>query len=169
MTGHQTAALAGNMPPSFYGHPLLYMGTLFSLFLVVLLALEWLWRLAWSVVERPAPFKSPTSVLRLIFALLLTGALVRTGPDLWLLMRWPSVTPEHRLALAEFDNRMDAGAFIFLSAAWLFARLGDSMLTYQLEKSPLPVHLWPTWRQMVRPLKIGAGVLVIAFALTFLR
>jgi hypothetical protein len=157
------------MPPSFMEHPVLYMLTVFSLLLIVLLALEWLWRIVWCFFERPAPFKSPLNVLRMILALLLAGAVVRSGPDLLLLMAWPDISPAARLDLVVFDNRMDATAFIFLSGAWLIARLGDPMLTYQLEKRPLPVHLWPTWQQMKRPLKIGAGVAVIAFALTFLQ
>jgi len=161
--------MATDMPPSFMQHPLLYMATVFSLLLVVLLALEWVWRLVWSFFERPAPLKSPTTVLRLIFLFLLAGALVRSGPDLWLLMRWPGIDEQERLALAYLDNQMDAGAFIFLSLAWLIARLGDPMLTYQLEKTPLPLHLWPTREQLKRPAKIGVGVLAIAFALTYLR
>lgn len=161
--------MAGDMPPSFEGHPLLYMATVFSLLLVVLLALEWLWRIIWSFFERPATLKSPTTVLRVVFLFLLLGTLVRSGPDLWLLMRWPAIPWHERLALAHFDNQLDAGAFIFLSVAWLVGRVGEPMLTYQLEKMPLPVHLWPTWQQLKRPAKIGVGVLVIAFALTYLR
>jgi hypothetical protein len=158
-----------DLPPAFDGHPVLYMATVFSLLLVMLLALEWLWRITWSFFERPAPVKAPVTVLRVIFLLLLVGAVVRSGPDLWLIMRWPQLDGAERIALMDFDNRMDAGAFIFLSLAWLVGRLGEPMLTYQLEKRPLPVHLWPTWEQMKRPLKIGMGVFAIAFALTYLR
>lgn len=161
--------MAATMPSSFDGHPLLYMATIFSLLLVCLLAAEWLWRIAWSFFERPASLKSPITVMRIIFSLLLVGALVRTAPDLWLLMRWPALTPVERLELADFDNQLDAGAFIFMSLAWLIARLGDPMITHQLEKKPLPVHLWPTREQLKRPAKIGVGVLAIAFALTYLR
>lgn len=157
------------MPPAFVGHEPLYMLTVFSLLLVVLLALEWQWRLAWSFFERPAPLKSPTTVLRVVFVLLLTGLLVAKGPDLWLYMRWPVLNDAGRLGLEQLDARMDASAFIFLSLAWLLARLGDPMLQHQLEKQPLPIHLWPTWEQMKRPLKIGCGVFVIAFTLTYLR
>ncbi len=161
--------MEANVPPAFVEYPLLYMGTVFSLLLAALLALEWLWRLAWAVFERPAPLKSPTTVVRLILALLLVGGLLRSGPDLWLLMRWPVLTPAERLGWEIFDSQLDSTVFIFFSVAWLAFRLGEPMISYQLEKQPLPVHLWPTWRQLLRPLKIGVGVFAIAFALTYLR
>jgi hypothetical protein len=160
---------ADRLPPSFAGEPWLYLATVFSLLLIVLLVLEWLWRLVWSFFETPVPFKSPSMVLRTMLVLLLTGALIRSGPDLYLLMAWDSITPPARQAIAVTDNQLDAIAFVFMSLAWLIARLGEPMVEYQLRKEPLPVHLWPTWKQLKRPLKIGVGVFAIAFALTFLK
>lgn len=158
-----------NYPPGFDGHPLLYLITLFSMLLTVLLALEWLWRITWAFFERPFPLKHPASVHRIIFWSLMIGLLIRIGPDVWLLMRWPTLTVHGREQIQQIDGLLDATSFVWMSAAWLIARLGDPIMQYQLEKQPLPIHLWPTARQLKRPLYIGIGVFLISFALTFLR
>lgn len=156
-------------PPGFESAPVLYLATVFSLILVMMLALEWTWRLIWSIFERPAPVKHPVTVFRIILLALLVGSIVRIAPDTWLLMRWPNLEPHERASIQLWDARLDAGAFIFMSLAWLTARLGDPFITFQLEKQPVPVHLWPTWRDLRRPMKIGVAVFAIAFALTYLR
>lgn len=149
--------------------PLLYMGAVFALMLGVLLAAEWLWRLAWSFVERPVPFKTPAMGVRIVLVLLLAGLLVRAVPRLWLFMRWPTLDPAQREAWQTLTAQAEITAVVLFSFAWLFALLGEPMIKYQLEKEPLPLHLWPTREQLKRPLKIGAGVFAIAFALTYLR
>jgi hypothetical protein len=158
-----------DFPPGFTGHPLLYLLTLFSMMLTVLLALEWLWRIGWALVERPRPLKHPSTVLRMVFVFLLVGLLFRIGPDAWLLMRWAQTTPAGRLQLEHFDSMLDTTSFVWMSLAWLAARLGDPFVQFQLEKRPIPVHLWPTAQQLRRPLYIGLGVFLIACALTFMR
>lgn len=156
-------------PPGFEGHPALYLATLFSMMLTVLLSLEWIWRIVWSFFEKPHELKHPATVLRIVFLLLLAGILVRICPDVWLIMRYPVLRDAERIAIQTFDARLDATSFVFMSSAWLIARLGQPFVMYQLEKQPLPVHLWPSLRSLRRPLYIGLGVFAIAFALTFLR
>lgn len=149
--------------------PLLYLSAIFFLLLGVLLTLEWLWRLGWSFVERPHPLRTPATAVRVVLVVLLVAALVRVAPRLWLFMRWPTLTPLERADLYAMAAQGEIIAVLFFSFAWLFALLGEPMVKYQLEKEPLPMHLWPTWEQVKRPLKIGGGVFAIAFALTYLR
>ena len=160
--------LEGAYPPGLES-PLLYLSAVFFLLLGTLLTLEWLWRLAWSFVERPARLRTPAMAVRITLFILLCAALVRVVPRLWLFLRWPQLSPTERNDLYAMAAQSEIVAVLFFSFAWLFALLGEPMIKYQLEKEPLPLHLWPTWEQMKRPLKIGAGVFAIAFALTYLR
>lgn len=157
----------GSAPEGFEGQPILYMVTIFSLLLVNLLSLEWMWRLAWSIHERPLTIRHPGTTLRIVLFLLVFGGIVRSGPDLVWLVRWPDISVGERDFLLRIDAYMDTISFIPFSLAWLFAFLGGPMIVYQLSRHPLPLHLWPTFDQLKRPLKIGAGVAVICFALTF--
>lgn len=147
----------------------LYLTAVFFMLLGVLLALEWLWRLVWCLFERPAPLRSPHTAMRIVLIALLVGGVARVGPRLWLFMRWPTLTTPERADLYAMAAQSEIIAVAIFSVAWLLNLLGEPMITYQLEKQPLPLHLWPTWEQMKRPLKIGVGVFAIAFALTYLR
>jgi hypothetical protein len=158
----------GTYPPGIDG-PYFYLASVFALLLGMLLALEWLWRLAWSFVEAPASPKTPLTVLRGVFVILLGAAIIRMAPQLWLYMRWPALTPAGRTEIAAFGARADFTDVVLFTLAWLAFYLAGPMLTYQLRKEPLALHLWPAREQVKRPLKIGLGVFVIAFVLTFLR
>lgn len=158
----------GGYPPGLES-PLLYLSTIFALLLGLLLALEWLWRLSWSFFERPAPLRSPITVVRAVLVVLLIAAVVRVGPRVWLFMRWPRLQISERTDLAELSGKMEITAVLFFVLAWILAHVGEPLVRYQLEKEPLPLHLWPTFEQMKRPLKIGVGVFALAFALTYLR
>lgn len=158
----------GQFPPGLES-PLLYMAAVGLLLLGVLLALEWLWRIVWSFFERPSPFRTPSTAVRVTLIILLVGGLVRAGPRLWLFMRWPQLTPAGREGIAELSAYMEITGVLLFSIAWLFAQLGEPMISHQLTKQPLPLHLWPTVDQLRRPAKIGLGVFAIAFALTYLR
>lgn len=158
----------GIYPPGLDG-PLIYLVTVWALMLGALLALEWLWRLAWSLFERPAPLRAPLTAVRVILLVLIAAGLIRTVPRLWLFMRWPILSPVERELVAVLSAQAEVAAVLLFSLAWLVAQLGEPMVKYQLEKQPLPLHLWPTWEQMKRPAKIGVGVFAIAFALTYLR
>jgi len=147
----------------------LYLAAVFFMMLGCLLALEWIWRTIWAIIERSAPLRSPATATRIVIVFLLAAALVRTGPRLWLFMRWPALSPAERADLYAMAAQSEILGVVLFSLAWLLALLGEPMIRYQLEKQPLPLHLWPTWEQMKRPLKIGVGVFAIAFALTYLR
>lgn len=157
----------GELPPGFEGYPLLYMATVFSLLLANILTLEWIWRLSWAIHEKPYDLRHPATAMRAVLMLLLLGAIMRSGPDTWLLVRWSDISPLERLSLLIFDGYMDSVSFLPFSLAWLVAWLASPMVNYQLDRKPTPLHLWPTRDQIRRPLKIGVGVLVISFALTF--
>jgi hypothetical protein len=163
------AAFFSPTQPSFVGAPLLQMLTTFSALLVVLLALEWLWRTLWAMRESGSAIGSPSAAMRAMVGLLLVAALLRIGPDAILYASWPDLSPRWRYGIALWDKRLDAVAFAPFSLAWLVSYLGGPMVYYQLARLPLPLHLWPTWEQMKRPLKIGVGALALAFAFTYLR
>lgn len=158
----------GGYPPGL-SDPLLYLSTIFALLLGFLLSLEWLWRLTWSFFERPATLRSPVTFVRVVLVIMLIAGAVRIGPRLWLFMRWPRLGIEQRLDLAQLSGQMEITAVLFFVLAWLLAHVGEPLVRYQLEKEPLPLHLWPTFEQMKRPIKIGVGVFAIAFALTYMR
>lgn len=158
----------GGYPPGL-DSPLLYFCTVFALLLGALLTLEWIWRITWAFSENPAPFKSPVTVWRAILLMLLVAAFLRIGPRLWLFMRWPRLQISERLDLAQLSAQAEVTAVIIFSTAWLFALIGEPLINYQLENKSIPLHLWPTRQQLKRPIKIGVGVLAIAFALTFMR
>lgn len=158
-----------DVPPGFEGHPIAFAATLFSLLTINLLALEWLWRLTWGIVEDRCPLKHPTTVLRVVLIGLVAGAVIRSGPDLLWLMFWNDTTDVQRQWLLQLDSLMDSVAFIPWVISWLMAYLGMPMLQYQLKIHPLPIHLWPTPRQIMRPLKIFFGVLFITLVITYHR
>lgn len=157
------------LPAVYAGHQWLYLVTVFSLLLTLLLALEWLWRLVWQFFDRPFPLKHPATVVRLIILLFLVQLVTRMGPDVWLLMRWPKMGAAERVTTILVDSRMDTTSFVWMGLAWLLARLADPIIGYQLERQPLGVHLWPTAQQLKRPVYICIGVFLISFALTYLR
>ncbi len=159
--------LASDYPPGFEGLPWLYAATVFSLLIVNILALEWMWRLSWSLYERPYTLKHPVTVTRVILFALILGALIRSGPDvLWLTM-WQELDISGRNAMLHFDDVMDALAFVPWTIAWLAAYLGSPIVNHQLTNKPIPVHLWPSRSQIIRPLKIVVAVLAITLAITF--
>ncbi len=160
---------ASDFPPGFEGHPLLFMAATFGHLIVVLFALEWGWRIIWQMCERPVAFRTPLTVIRLIILCLLVGALFSRAPDAIILMSWADIEPSSRERLQNIDAALDALGLIPFGLAWMLGYIGWPLMTYQLTREPLPVHLWPTRQQMVRPAKIGAGVFALAFALAYLR
>jgi hypothetical protein len=158
-----------DLPPAFEGQPLLYLVTVFAQMSVALLILEWLWRTAWAMKERPSGWKTPVTVSRVILMALLLTIAARGFGDLVFNMRYSELTPHGREVVATLDNQLEGLALLPFIFAWFLDRLGGGMIVYQLERLPIPLHLWPTWSQMRRPVKIGAGVFVLALTLTFLR
>lgn len=157
------------VPGSFAGGPFLYFAFLWSIFLIGLLTLEWLWRTGWALWEDAQGVKHPATAIRLATFLLLLSVIMRIGPDIVLYASWADLSPEARFAISNFDKRLDTVSFVPFSLAWLASHLGAPIILYQLKREPLPLHLWPTWQQLKRPLKIGMGVAALAFALVYLR
>lgn len=156
-------------PPGFDGFPFLYVSTLFSLMMIGLLSLEWTWRLGWQFLERPSPLRHPVSAVRLILIFLLLGTLIRVLPNLVYMTLWADLSPHERRWWMQTDALLDTISFFPFSISWLIGYLGGPMIIHQLLRHPIPLHLWPTGRQMFRPLKIGMGVLVISLAVVFLQ
>lgn len=156
-------------PPGFEGLDFLYLSTLFSLLLVCLLTMEWMWRLVWSLIETPAPLRHPGTGVRWCIIFILLGGFIRLAPNVFWLMFWNEMSPRGRWWSMQADALLDTISFIPFSLAWLIGYLGGPMIVYQLNRQPLPMHLWPTADQIKRPLKIGVGVMGIAFAVVYLR
>lgn len=142
---------------------------LFSLIFFSAMALEWLWRYAWSLREHPAPLKDPTTALRGTIILILLAMLCRVLPDTVQAMVWAESDAAARIRLLIWNERFNALSSIPFALAWLMAYLGGPMILYQLHREPIPLHLWPTWKQVARPAKIASACLALALALTFLR
>jgi hypothetical protein len=121
------------------------------------------------MVERRFPYQHPSSVARVILMSLLVSIVLRAGPDILSLMLWGDMSPAERLTLLKMDGYLDTVSFVPFGVAWVTAFLGGPILMYQLERHPLPLHLWPTWRQVRRPMKIGLAVLAISVATTLFR
>lgn len=156
-------------PPSFEGHPLAQAFVVFGLLTCGLLSAEWLWRLLWSLVERPLPLRHPASVVRLINITLLVSILMRVTPDISLVMLAQESDKSVLNYLEWIDRIMDGASAIPLVFAWFWSLIGFPMIAFQLSREPLPVNLWPHLSQCWRPIKIGGLVLLISLAVTFLR
>lgn len=164
------ASYNSDIPPAFIGQPpILYMVAIFSLFMTVLLAAEWLWRNVWALFERPQPLKTPLTAVRVLLISMLSAVIIRVGPDVVLFGAWQDMTPAMRWQVSVTDKMLDVFAFLPFSFAWLISYLGGPIIFYQLEREPLPLHLLPTLKQLARPLKIAAAVLFISAVLVFAR
>lgn len=156
-------------PAAVIGRPLLEAGTLFAYILITMLALNWAWRQVWALCEGPATLRDPGASIRWTILLLLLSALLRVVPDTVLAMSWAELTPRGRYDISTWDRVADIVSAVPFVAAWGAAYIGGPMVFFQLRREPLPLHLFPTWRQSQRPLKIALACLVLALALTFLR
>jgi hypothetical protein len=163
------AAYHGEVPPSLVGVQLLYLAVLWSLLMITLLALEWLWRTAWGLIEDRQAIKHPVTAVRVGTIFLLVSVLMRIGPDVVLFASWPDLSPAWRYWISVFDKQLETVSFFPFSLAWLCSHLGGPMVLYQLRRDPIPLNLWPTWQQFKRPLKIGGGVTALAFVLVYAR
>lgn len=158
-----------SLPPSFEGNHFIYALSVFGLMTIFLLAAEWLWRSSWAMAEKPRPLRHPVTISRLVLVLILTSVVMRTTFDVVLTMAWPEMSQDYRLFVAQLDRLMDglsAGPFFL---AWLAALLGGAMIDWQLVRQPVPIDLWPTWRHLRRPAKIGGLVVLISLSVTYLR
>lgn len=156
-----------DVPPGFEGHPFLFLSTLFSLLLVNIFALEWFWRILWGAWEQPHDWKHPVSTLRILLLLIGLSILFRSVPDTLRLAFWHELSPVSRLNLTTAGHFFRVVSVIPFGLAWFVGFLSMPLLHYQLDKQPLPLHLWPTRKQLQRPLKIAVAVLAISAAITF--
>jgi hypothetical protein len=156
-----------SVPPGFESQPVVYMLDLFSLMMVSLLCMEWVWRIAWGAYERPHPLKHPITVLRIILLGVALSILMRIGPDVVRFAGWRDLSPYARYLSYQIDHYLDVVSFFPFSLSWLVGYLTMDMIHFQLDRRPLPMHLWPTLHQMARPLKIGVAVFAISAAITY--
>jgi hypothetical protein len=164
------AAVEQGIPPSFHGDQTFYMLGVFGLLTVVFLALNWLWRILWCLFEDRRALCAPVTLYRMIIALLLMKALLRAIPSAILLMRWPEMSLESRLFVAQAERFLDGAALIPFGIAWLIDYTTGGVLQYQLKRlPPPPTDIWPRLDALKRPAMIAAGSIAIAFAVVFLQ
>jgi hypothetical protein len=161
------ARYAENVPPGFEGQPVLFTLTVFSLLIVVLFAMEWAWRIVWGAFENPFPLKHPITVLRTILFTVSVSVVLRVAPLVMRFALWKEMSPEWRLSMYQASHSMDIVSVIPWIVAWTLGYLTMPFLHYQLDKKPIPMHLWPTRQQLTRPLKIILAVMFISIAITF--
>lgn len=158
-----------SLPPSFQGDTFSYAMSVTGLMIVFLLSAEWLWRVLWSMRESPRELRHPITISRTVLALLLASVLMRVTCDVVLTLAWPELSAEQRLSWAWTDRLMDGLSAGPTALAWLVAVLGGPMVDWQLMRRPVPINLWPSWRQVRRPALIAAWVVGIAFTVAYLR
>jgi hypothetical protein len=164
------ASIEQGIPPSFDGSHVFYMMALFGLMTMVLLAMNWLWRRIWLMVEDPQPLCSPATVSRVVVILLLMTALIRGIPATVLLLKWPELGAAARLDLSQVERFLDGVALIPFGLAWVIDYLAGGVVQFQLKRRPPPgADLWPRREDLLGPVKIAAGSLAIAFAVVFLQ
>lgn len=160
-------AASTTIPLSFNGNRWLYLCTVLSLSLTVLMALEWLWRIVWSAIEKPARLLSEVTVIRLLHGLLLSTVVVGAGPDLWLLSRWRDMSPGERSVVTLIDHWFDLGTALPFGLAWLLSLTAAHSFAPSIAARALTVETWPFRDDWRRVGTIFTGCLAIASALTF--
>lgn len=160
---------AHSLPPSFGEDKMIYFFSIFGLLTILLLMSEWLWRVTWAFFDKPHPLRHPVTVSRMIMALMLLGVLMGVGGDVFLVVAWPELSGESRLWLTRLDKVLDGASAAPFFLAWTWGIIGGAMVEWQLVRHPIPINLWPSWRDMQRPAAIGALVFFISASISFLR
>lgn len=156
------------IPPSIDG-PWVHAFSIFGLMGAALLASEWLWRTTWAAVERPSPVCHPITVSRIIWALCLLSFLVYMAPDVILTVLWSDIEPQDRYSLSRANRILDGVAIMPFAAAWTLGLFSSSVIEHQLERRPIPVDLWPTWKRLRRGFGIGLILLIMSVVIAFYR
>lgn len=156
-------------PASVQANPVILMFSIFGLLGGSMLMLEIISRVVSDAIGQPRPWKHPVTIVRLRSGLGALGVLLYIGPDAVSFMFWPDVTPQTRYAIAITNRLLDSLALIPLSGAWMIGIYGQRTIAYQLSRHPIPVNLWPTWKQLHRPLKIGLLLLILSMGLSLGR
>lgn len=155
-------------PPSIDG-PWVHAFSIFGLMGAALLASEWLWRTSWAMIERPSPICHPITVARAVWALMLSSLLIYMMPDVLLTVMWTDLEPAHRFLLSRSNRILDGIAILPLFAAWTLGVFSSSVIDHQLERRPIPVDLWPTWKRLRRGFGIGLILLAMSVVIAFYR
>lgn len=157
------------LPTAVTDDPLGYAWSLFGLMIVTFVFLQWTYSSTWRMVRYPEVYNHPRTVWRLF--LLLTGisGVLRNGPDVLLWGLWTVCSPETRHWLSHWNRVLDGVSGPFQVAAAALLGWGVSVIEFQLGKQPIPVHLYPTWERMARPLSLLVGTMGLCLAIAFLR
>lgn len=156
-------------PASVQANPTILMFSIFGLLGGSVLALETIWRIAGAMKHDPYPKRHPVTAHRRMWLCAMISLLCFIGPDAVVFMAWPDVAPSTRYAFSLINRSLDFAAMFPLCLAWLLGIYAQPTIDYQMRREPLPTHLWPTWRQLRRPLWIGLLLLLVSMGLSIGR
>lgn len=156
-------------PPSLADKPWLHMLSVMGLLIGTLICVAWLHRLIAEAYDVRAPLRHPLSINRMITIIILTGALMRSLPNLVLVMCWRYLSPHSREMLAASNWGMNAVWAGLIIVAWWIDRTSRPVVMTQLRRAPaleVDGSLIGHKKQGVRVLVL---VVIIAFATTFIK
>ena len=152
------------IPLSFDGSRVNYAWVLFSLMITVSFvatALLGSLKTAWDQ-RKLWTWRDPIMANRYILWCFCIGVMVGATPDLVTLYAYGEVSPGTLGMLLQIDRAMDSLVmFPVIAAVGLWYR-AKPVINYQLIRQPIPVELWPTFRQMFPYIRIGLITAVIA-------
>ena len=151
-----------DFPPSFAGDEWAFGASLFSLSLLTLLPLSFIWQELRVWRPHRDPWRSPIGIARLCFCLLLATIFGGASGDAVTLLAWGEVSPKTMALIFRLDRVGDAMCGPLFVAASLLFLYGRETIVYQLIRESVPQKLWPTWSEMRRQVQASAMMLVIA-------
>lgn len=164
-----TAYYSADRPASAQANPIIFMFSIFGLLGGTMLALEVILRTASDAFHDRLPWQHPVTIMRLRTGLFTLALLLYIGPDAIAIICWPDVVPQTRYLIAVANRILDGAALPLFMAAWMVGIYGQQTVAYQLKRDPIPMHLWPEWSALVRPLKIAGLVLILSAGLSIGR
>ena len=149
-------------PPSFAGDEWAFGAALFSLSLLTMLPLSFIWQevRVWRVHRDP--LLSPIGIARMCFCLLLATIFSGASGDAATLLAWGEVSPRTMALIFRLDRLGDALCGPLFVAASLLFLYGRETIVYQLIRESVPRKMWPTWEEMRRQVQASAIMLLLA-------
>lgn len=155
--------LAGNkpmasIPPSFHGERGTYGFALFSLLFTCAMVATALYGSIHNALQQRkfSGWRDPININRYIIWQLLLGILIGAFPDAVVMLTWGEVSYTSSMRIAEVDRFMDGMVMFPIVSALILWYRAKPVINYQLIIQPLPIDLWPRWRQMLPQIRIAA-------------
>lgn len=156
-------------PASVVANPTLLAFSIFGLLGGALLSLDSIWQNVHQLIEDPHSRRHPLTIHRARIALSALGVLLFIGPDAIQFTAWPDVAPATRYAMGIVNRYLDSVAIVPFTLGWALGIYAGPTISYQLDREPIPVNLWPSWHDLRRPLWIATLLACASVALSFGR